>query len=470
MLKLRTGRIIGATAVLTIVASLAPSGARVASKSGHFAYKNYAAPKGMGSNTGEPSIGADWKTGAVLIQSGINTLKVTFKGANSSDATWTDVTPANSVFTMDPILFTDVHTGRTSVSQLVSSLYVPGGGCSLAAVSDDDGATWVPSTGCGLPGTYDHQTIGGGPFANPSDKISYEDANYYCGQNGITANCALSRDGGITYADAVPVYYDLQSESGQIPDDGMNHCMGLHGHIKVGPDGTAYLPNFRCYVNGKEMQAVLVSQDDGVTWTVRPIPGSHYNDFRSDPTVAIGADNTVYFAYEDRDREVKVVVSRDHGKTWTKPTDLESPNGIHYGVFPAAVAGDGDRAAVAFLAASKKDPKKKFGYEDGKYKGTWDLYISTTLNRGKTWTTVDVTPTDPVQRGCIWWGNAGGCPSAQRNLLDFMDVTLDKSGHVLVGYADGCIDKCVTGGPNSQSAQPVVARQTGGPGLFASHH
>jgi hypothetical protein len=218
------------------------------------------------------------------------------------------------------------------------------------------------------------------------------------------------------------------------------------------------------------MQAVLVSQDDGVTWTVRPIPGSHYNDFRSDPTVAIGADNTVYFAYEDRDREVKVVVSRDHGKTWTKPTDLESPNGIHYGVFPAAVAGDGDRAAVAFLAASKKDPKKKFGYEDGKYKGTWDLYISTTLNRGKTWTTVDVTPTDPVQRGCIWWGNAGGCPSAQRNLLDFMDVTLDKSGHVLVGYADGCIDKCVTGGPNSQSAQPVVARQTGGPGLFASHH
>ncbi|MDQ3878038.1 MAG: glycoside hydrolase [Actinomycetota bacterium] len=467
MLKMRAGRIVGAMAVVAIVASMAPSGAHVAARSGRFAYKNYAAPKSFGTSTGEPSIGVDWKTGAAMIQSGKTTLRVTFN-ANPATATWKDVTPPNSVFTMDPILFTDPHTGRTSVSQLISSLVVPGGGCSLAAVSDDDGATWIPSTGCGIPGTYDHQTIGGGPFAIPGDKISYEDANYYCGQNGITANCALSRDGGITYGAAVPVYYDLQAQPEPLPD-GQNHCMGLHGHVKVGPDGTAYLPNFRCYVKGKDMQAVLVSQDDGATWTVRPIPGSRYNDFRSDPSVAIGRDNTVYFSYEDKDSKVKVAVSHDHGKTWTKPTDLETPNGLHYGVFPAAVAGDKGRAAVAFLGAALKGTDK-YGYESKDYKGAWHLYISTTLDGGKTWTTVDATPTDPVQRGCIWWGNAGGCPSSQRNLLDFMDATLEKSGHVIVGYADGCIGKCVTGTENTQSAVATIARQTSGPSLFAAHH
>lgn len=466
MSKVRIGAIVAVTAIGTLVTALGPGGGVSSARSSRFHFTNYAAPKSFGTSTGEPSIGADWKTGAVLIQSGTTTLKVNFAG--NSNAKWADVTPANSVFTMDPILFTDPHTGRTSVSQLVSSLYVPGGGCSLAAVSDDDGATWIPSQGCGLPGTYDHQTIGGGPFAVSGDELTYKDANYYCGQNGVTANCALSRDGGITYGPAVPVYYDLQSVA-PVPDDGQNHCMGLHGHIKVGPDGTAYLPNFRCYVDGKDMQAVLVSQDDGQTWTVRPIPGSHYNNFRSDPSVGVGTDNTVYFAYEDKDFEIKVAVSRDHGKTWTKPVDLESPNGIHYGVFPAVVAGDHNRAAVAFLGASLKD-KTKYGYEDGKYTGTWHLYVSTTLNGGKTWTTVDATPTDPVQRGCIWWGNPGGCPSAQRNLLDFMDATLDKSGHILVGYADGCIDSCVHGTKNSQSAVATIARETSGPSLFSAHH
>ena len=52
-------------------------------------------------------------------------------------------------------------------------------------------------------------------------------------------------------------------------------------------------------------------------------------------------------------------------------------------------------------------------------------------------TTTDVTPKDPIQRGCIWMhGGADIC----RNLLDFFDMTVDKQGRVQVGYVDGCTD------------------------------
>jgi hypothetical protein len=77
-----------------------------------------------------------------------------------------------------------------------------------------------------------------------------------------------------------------------------------------------------------------------------------------------------------------------------------------------------------------------------------------------------------VQRGCIW--NQGGSNPC-RNLLDFNDITVDKFGRVLVGYADGCTGTCVndatqnasTGPANAQDALATIARQVGGRGLFA---
>jgi hypothetical protein len=79
---------------------------------------------------------------------------------------------------------------------------------------------------------------------------------------------------------------------------------------------------------------------------------------------------------------------------------------------------------------------------------------------------VDATPSDPVQRGSICLG--GTTCGNDRNLLDFIDATVDKQGRVLVGYADGCIGACVTRGPNSFSAQGTIARQATGKGLFAA--
>ena len=67
-------------------------------------------------------------------------------------------------------------------------------------------------------------------------------------------------------------------------------------------------------------------------------------------------------------------------------------------------------------------------------------------------------------RSVIW--NQGGRNTC-RNLLDFNDAAVDDKGRVLFSFANGCIDGCETGGPNSYSAKASLARQSGGKGLYA---
>ena len=79
-----------------------------------------------------------------------------------------------------------------------------------------------------------------------------------------------------------------------------------------------------------------------------------------------------------------------------------------------------------------------------------------------------------MQRGSICTG--GTTCGNDRNLLDFIDVTVDKSGRVEAAFADGCIDACVTdkthnsddGPADAQAAYATIARQSSGLGLFSA--
>ena len=406
------------------------------------AYQNFPAPSGFAANAGEPSIGVDWNTGKVMYQAVLETDQVTFSNSNPATATWQKVNgTTTSVVTLDPILFTDHTTGRTFVSELA-------GVCSLSAFSDNNGASYTPSMGCGVPAGVDHQTIGGGPFA-PSlvpvlpPPVGYQHAVYYCSQDIVDASCALSVDGGVSYGPAVPIYTLLD-------------CGGLHGHIKVGPDGTAYVPNKDC--NGNV--GVIASRDNGTTWTVHTVPGSSSGD--SDPSVGVASDNTVYVSWHGANGHPMAAVSHDHGATWSNITDIGTSAGIQNTAFPAAVAGDGSRAAIAFLGTTTGGDAQDTAH----FTGVWHLYVAHTYDSGATWTVADATPTDPVQRGSICLG--GTSCGNDRNLLDFIDATVDKQGRVLVGYADGCVGACVSGPPNSFTALGAIARQSGGKGLFAA--
>ena len=415
-------------------------------------FTDYAAPSSLpdANNAGEPSIGTSYKTGNTLFQSSLSTYKVAFDDtASPAKATWTDASasagngcPQGSTVSLDPILFTDHETGRTFESQLT-------GADSATCYTDDDGKTWSPSTGGGIPSGVDHQTIGGGPFsANGVGALptsSYKNAVYYCSQDIATAFCAVSRDGGTTFGAGVPTYSLLD-------------CGGLHGHVKVAPDGTAYLPNKGCGAD----QAAVVSKDNGTSWTVSKVPGATPGD--SDPSVGVGANGTVYFGYVGADGKPGVAVSRDQGKTWTDRQTVGTKYGIQNAVFPTVVAGDDDRASIAYLGT----PTGGNYQDNANFHGEWHLYVDTTYDGGKTWVTSDATPNDPVQVGSICTG--GTTCGNDRNLLDFIDVTTDDHGRVEVAFADGCIDACVSD-PQHQGrdAYATIARQSGGKTLFGAY-
>lgn len=397
---------------------------------------------------GEPSIGANYKTGSTMYQAGLSTYRVRFDDTVSPPtATWADASaslstgcPQGSTATLDPILYTDSKTGRTLESQL-------SGVDSLSCYTDNDGVSWSPSTGGGIPSGVDHQTVGGGNFAagDPLNVANlYPRAVYYCSQDIATAFCALSRDGGVTFGAGVPVYNLLD-------------CGGLHGHVAVAPDGTAYVPNKSC--NGE--QGLTTSSDNGKTWTVHRVPGSIPSD--ADPSVSVGANGTVYFGYGNGDGTPHVAVSLDKGQTWVRDFNVGAAQGIKNVVFPTMIAGDDDRAALSFLGTTTAG-----NYQDAaNFTGVWHLYTAFTYDSGRTWVTVDDTPTDAVQRGSIC--TAGTTCGTDRNLLDFIGSTIDKHGRVEVAFADGCTGACVTGTPNNFDAYASIARQYGGLTLFSAY-
>ena len=407
----------------------------------------YEPPAGIGASAGEPSIGvgrlgAEHVPNAAMYIAGLEVLRVTRDECLSSSRQetdlWVDKTaPNNGLATLDPILFTDFRTGRTFASQL-------GPKCSLMSLSDDDGETWLPSQGCGINAGVDHQSVGGGPFpaSDPIGGIGYPDATYYCSQDAAIAQCALSRDGGLTFGPAIPIYNVTQ-------------CGGLHGHVKVGPDGAAYVPNKNC----QGVQGVAVSTDSGITWTVRTVPGSAAGE--TDPHMDIGPDNKAYFAYAAG--STYVAVSTNHGQTWSAPINLGTAFGIANSVFPEVVAGDAGRAAVAFLGTTGTGPV--YG-TDTTLDVEWHLYVATTYDGGTTWTTVDATPDDPVQRGAVC--TQGTTCATGRNLLDFNDIAIDDEGRVLVAYADGCVGACSGGGPQSGTDGARMSGQAGGRRLIAA--
>lgn len=457
-------------------------------------YYNYAPGPGQGESSGEPSIGYNVNTKHAMFLAGLQTFQVSLPEINSPngvvpatrpgacEGTWLD---KSFIFTgtrsADPILFTDQVTGRTFVSQLntvTQTNPVLIGLNSLMAFTDTDGepnpnnpnnAAWTPAQ-LNLPdGSNDHQTVAAGPYPNtapynlpngpgdPKNPLTKGHAVYYCGQAGYvlavtgSAYCSRSDDGGLNFGKAVVAYTDSVAGCAQ----------SIHGHVKVGPDGTVYLPNSSC--NGHP--ALAVSTDAGTTWTVKEIPTGIPTPAILDPSVAIASDNTVYYFFIGRtdpnsnDGHVFATVSHNHGDTWSTPFDIGAGAGVVNAVFPAAIAGDPDRAACAFLGTSTGGD-----HQAADFKGTWYGYVAHTYDGGATWVTVNATPNGPVQReSCIW--NGGG-NNVCRNLLDFNDITMDENGMVLFGFADGCVGTCETGGPNTYSAKATIARQSGGKGLL----
>src|SRR5260221_278161 len=103
-------------------------------------------------------------------------------------------------------------------------------------------------------------------------------------------------------------------------------CGGLHGHVRVSPDGTAYVPNKSCMdANGVSRIGVAVSTDNGLSWSVRTVPDSKSISPGSDPSVAAGANNTIYLRYVNTGGHAKIAASSDRGLPWLKSKEASTP-------------------------------------------------------------------------------------------------------------------------------------------------
>jgi hypothetical protein len=416
-----------------------------------FGYGPSFGDQGIGLSSGEPTLGSPHAINLaqqasspydtnVMFLDYIHTLRVTFDDCTDpAAAEWREKSVPTHVTSLDPILNVDPQTGRTLSAQLA-------GKTSVIGISDDLGETWIPSQGAGINSGVDHQTIGAGPFP-PGDPggIGYPNAVYYASQDVAAAQIALSRDGGVTFGPAVPMYTIAQ-------------CGGLHGHIQVSPGGVVAVPNKNC---GGE-QGVAVSENAGLSFVVRAVPGSTAS--RSDPAAGFGADETLYFGFCDGSGAAMAAVSTDLGVSWTTPQNVGAAFGIVNCAFPEMVAGDGDRAAFAFLGSATPGDGTAANPD---YDGVWHLYLAVTYDRGVTWSTIRATPGDPVQRGAVCL--QGTTCASGRNLLDFNDIAIDEKGRILVAYADGCVGGCLSSGPNSGTDVGRITRLApGSKGLLAA--
>jgi hypothetical protein len=443
----------GLAAVVPI--ALAPtSGAAGAAATSAPTFRSYPAPADKANDAGEPTIGVNPKTGAVMFIAGLKTYRIgDFDARGAGTSTWTDVSYfLTSIATADPILETDTTTGRTFVNQLMYSN--PG---SVMAYTDDDGKTWTPVPyGSGVGLNIDHQTVGFGPWVKGSpfqSPTGYPNAIYYCTNDAAASDCAISLDGGDTFLPARPAY---------LSED----CAAIHGHLKSAPDGTIYLPPDGCTaIDGPgDPAGVVVSRDNSFSWSVKRVPGSDSGD-AGHPSIGIASDGALYLAYGSKTAEdepsgpVQVAKTTDRGESWTKPVTLGAELGVKAASFPVAVAGDPGRAAVGFLGTTDEENPRR----EATFTGRWDLYISTTYDGGATWHTVNATPDNPIQIGSICTGGLS-CGS-DRNLLDFNDMVIDERGRIVVGLADGCVKTTCTKADRAQHG--LLVRQVSGKGLLA---
>lgn len=419
----------------------------------------------LGRGAGEPSVGANWVTGVINFQSDLQTEFITFDDScnlANPKASWVDRRAPNSNFIdSDPLGFTD-HTSGTANRVFASSLTLLSPDTVKISHTDDDGITWVPDQSGGIGSAVDHQSIGGGPYHTingvPVSNPVYPHAVYYASQDVAAALASRSDDGGITYGPSVAMY-------------NISQCFpGLHGHIKVAPDGTVYIPEKSCgnnpLLNGG-VTTLVVSTDNGTSWTLKPVgngsvPSTPATD---DPAVAVDANGTVYCLFALNGTTAALGVSTDQGNTWKNIFDVGAGFGLTNVAFPAAIGGDAGRAAVAFYASKAGAGDSN----DTNYTGVWHLYVAETFDGGNHWTTTDVTPSLPMQRMGLVRGQGG----MARNLLDFFDITTDKDGRVVVGYVNGCSggdcsqapvnpDGSTTVTGNTYSATATIARQSSG--------
>ncbi|MFN2590356.1 MAG: sialidase family protein [Actinomycetota bacterium] len=345
----------------------------------------------------------------------------------------------------DPYLWTDPRTGWVFAYQQQAYLL-----CDDLAISSDGGSSWDASTTCpqyvAADDSYgDHPTIvSGRPRAR--DTNGYPNVVYFCSSSG----CRSSLDGGSTWGPWVN------------PDPACRETLEF-GHVKTAPDGTVYVPRKAC--GGAR---ISISRDDGRTWRSVYVDKTVWQEsiedgvpeLDHDGAVAIDAKGNAYYFWLGGDRLPYLSVSRDVGRTWTKPMMVGAP-GVTYALFPEITAGRKGRIAFTYFGTTVKSGNR----EDPN--ATWHQYVGFSLNalhRRPVFATVTAhTSADSIRRGpcfnfrCYIDPGVLGNGVPNEGVGDFLDIRVNpRTGAVWVAMVDLCNDACA--GREGSAADPATAR------------
>jgi hypothetical protein len=382
---------------------------------------------------------------------------------------WSNVVSPVFKFSLDPYLWVDPGTGRVFDTNLQPSVT-----CPPLAVSGNGGDSWTNTTVCGH---FDHETIFTGPVPAGGAKPSgYPHVVYYCAINGVAtaggstfSTCSKTLDGGTIWVPTgAPAYppHVVPSWPGGI-------CDGATGHGAVGPDGTVYLPRAWC---GPPYLAI--SHDEGQSWTrVRithrqslsiPRDGDH------ETGVAVDTAGNVYYTWVAANHHVYLSVSRDDGRRWSKPLDVEPPGVPTMSAFTTEiVAGGPGRIALLYTGTADRRGTPMA-------KTTWNDYVMESTNALSRRPLFYAVALNNPRTNILWRRDCGDLRCG--NMGDFLDLVIGPDGRPYAAIVDACpgrgnkctqecggLDNACPGPPSTVTlhGEAAVGSLVGGPDLLA---
>jgi hypothetical protein len=257
-------------------------------------------------------------------------------------------------------------------------------------------------------------------------------------------------------------------------------------------DGGSYTGYGKLYWNPrlhKLVEPVLYSDSKGsqnaigaATWQrgqtkFNPVKAASVKVFAHFPITVFDRDDRLYLIWDTDARQagtsggcdgkptpatnaIQMAVSKDFGKTWSKPRTVASFSGQRV-FWPWAVAGDrGELSIVYYVSDRLSDPDCQ------------DSTISineTRVSGADTGTPVFVTQDvakRPIHKSSTVCQGGTTCVATgqDRRLGDFFTNALDQNGCVMVASGDTTVPSTQTGGPRPVSL-PILVRQTSGPSL-----
>jgi hypothetical protein len=218
--------------------------------------------------------------------------------------------------------------------------------------SDDGGDRWRANPSVGCPGQGSERVLEGPAPRRGATPTGYPHVVYYCGNaTDVMPSilwCYRSLNGGRTFT-VLRAHPDPAGPPGAC---GVNHAARPG---TVGPDGALYFPLDLCGDLG-----VAISRDEGATWHRRLVAHTNVRDLYI-TSLATDSSGNVYIAWVAGTGPASggdgccslgglpyLTVSRDHGRTWSKPIMIAAP-GVRKVAHTAIAATGTGHIAVAYL-------------------------------------------------------------------------------------------------------------------------